>query len=61
MLLKNKDHANDGTEKVLLYELEALDNHLKTHGGPFVVGETVTAKLYHLEIALGHFKEWPAP
>ncbi|CAN7058520.1 unnamed protein product [Brassica rapa subsp. trilocularis] len=47
--------------KVLLYELEALDNHLKTHGGPLVVGETVTAKLYHLEIALGHFKEWPAP
>ncbi|KAH0929053.1 hypothetical protein HID58_014780 [Brassica napus] len=48
--------------------LEALDNHLKTHGGPFVVGETVTAtdlniaaKLYHLEIVLGHFKEWPAP
>ncbi|KAL0773276.1 hypothetical protein Bca101_038427 [Brassica carinata] len=26
MFLKSKDHANDGTEKVLLDELEALDN-----------------------------------
>nr|BAJ23959.1 dehydroascorbate reductase [Malpighia glabra] len=64
--LKSKD-ANDGTEKALLEELVALDDHLKAHG-PFVAGERVTAvdlslapKLYHLEIALGHFKKWTVP
>ncbi|EOA35718.1 hypothetical protein CARUB_v10020944mg [Capsella rubella] len=65
--LKSKD-ANDGSEKALVDELEALDNHLKTHSGPFVAGEKVTAvdlslapKLYHLEVALGHYKKWSVP
>lgn len=64
--LKSKD-PNDGTEQALLDELKALDDHLKSHG-PYVCGEKVTAvdlslapKLYHLEIALGHFKGWSVP
>ncbi|XP_074281166.1 glutathione S-transferase DHAR2-like [Silene latifolia] len=64
--LKSKD-ANDGTEQALLDELKALDEHLKSHG-PYICGEKVTAfdmslapKLYHLEVALGHFKSWSVP
>ncbi|OAY38709.1 glutathione S-transferase DHAR2 [Manihot esculenta] len=64
--LKSKD-ANDGSEQALLGELEALEEHLKAHG-PFIAGEKITAvdlslapKLYHLEIALGHFKKWKVP
>ncbi|KMS99300.1 hypothetical protein BVRB_2g046040 [Beta vulgaris subsp. vulgaris] len=64
--LKSKD-ANDGSEQALLAELKALDDHLKCHG-PYICGEKVTAvdlslapKLYHLEIALGHFKKWSVP
>ncbi|XP_010428538.1 PREDICTED: glutathione S-transferase DHAR2-like [Camelina sativa] len=65
--LLSKD-ANDGSEKALVDELEALENHLKTHPGPFVAGEKVTAldlslapKLYHLVIVLGHYKNWSVP
>ncbi|XP_022743178.1 glutathione S-transferase DHAR2-like [Durio zibethinus] len=64
--LKSKD-ANDGSEQALLNELKALDEHLKGQG-PFIAGENITAvdlglgpKLYHLEIALGHFKKWTIP
>ncbi|KAJ6429078.1 hypothetical protein OIU84_020671 [Salix udensis] len=64
--LKSKD-PNDGTEQALLEELKALDEHLKAHG-PFIAGEKITAadfslapKLYHLEVALGHFKNWTIP
>nr|TKS17713.1 dehydroascorbate reductase [Populus alba] len=64
--LKSKD-PNDGTEQALLEELKALDGHLKAHG-PFIAGEKITAvdlslapKLYHLEVALGHFKNWTIP
>ncbi|XP_021295640.1 glutathione S-transferase DHAR2-like [Herrania umbratica] len=64
--LKSKD-ANDGSEQALLNELKALDEHLKGQG-PFIAGEKITAadlslgpKLYHLEIALGHFKKWTIP
>ncbi|KAL9230540.1 hypothetical protein vseg_005878 [Gypsophila vaccaria] len=64
--LKSKD-ANDGTEQTLLDELKALDEHLKSHG-PYVCGEKITAvdlslapKLYHLEVALDHFKSWSIP
>ncbi|KAH9615668.1 hypothetical protein KSS87_022520 [Heliosperma pusillum] len=59
--------ANDGTEEALLDELKALDEHLKSYG-PYICGEKVTAvdmslapKLYHLEVALGHFKSWSVP
>lgn len=64
--LKSKD-SNDGTEQALLAELNALDEHLKANG-PFVAGEKVTAvdlslapKLYHLVVALRHFKSWTIP
>lgn len=64
--LKSKD-ANDGTEKALVDELTALNEHLKSNG-PYVCGDKVTAvdlslapKLFHLEVALGHFKSWSVP
>ncbi|TKY50638.1 Glutathione S-transferase DHAR2 [Spatholobus suberectus] len=64
--LKSKD-PSDGTEQALVAELSALDEHLKAHG-PYVAGEKVTAvdlslapKLYHLVVALGHFKNWSIP
>ncbi|KAF5729569.1 Glutathione S-transferase DHAR2 -like protein [Tripterygium wilfordii] len=65
-LLKSKD-PSDGSEQALVDELKALDEHLKAHG-PFIAGENITSadlslgpKLYHLEIALGHFKKWSIP
>ncbi|KAF3433780.1 hypothetical protein FNV43_RR24883 [Rhamnella rubrinervis] len=64
--LKSKD-PTDGSEQALLTELKALDEHLKEHG-PYVAGEKVTAvdlslapKLYHLDVALAHFKKWTVP
>ncbi|XP_050210394.1 glutathione S-transferase DHAR2-like [Mercurialis annua] len=64
--LKSKD-PNDGSEQALVAELKAFDEHLKAHG-PFIAAEKVTAadlsltpKLYHLDIALGHFKKWFVP
>ncbi|RZC82098.1 hypothetical protein C5167_044880 [Papaver somniferum] len=64
--LKSKD-ASDGSEQALVAELSALDDHLKAHG-PYVNGEKISAvdlglapKLYHLEVALGHFKSWSVP
>ncbi|CAL1387223.1 unnamed protein product [Linum trigynum] len=64
--LKSKD-PSDGTEKALVDELKALDEHLKAKG-PFIAGEKITGadlslapKLYHLETALGHFKKWSVP
>ncbi|KAF9597171.1 hypothetical protein IFM89_016159, partial [Coptis chinensis] len=64
--LKSKD-PSDGSEQALLDELKALEDHLKAHG-PYVNGEKITAidlslapKLYHLEVALGHFKNWTVP
>ncbi|CAH8390948.1 unnamed protein product [Eruca vesicaria subsp. sativa] len=65
--LKSKD-SNDGTEQALLVELEALEDHLKSHDGPFIAGERVTEvdlslapKLHYLKVALGHFKSWSVP
>ncbi|CAN8292393.1 unnamed protein product [Cochlearia groenlandica] len=65
--VKSKN-SSDGTEKAMLDDLHALENHLKTHEGPFVAGQRVTAvdlniapKLYHLQIALGHYKKWSVP
>ncbi|CAA2987568.1 glutathione S-transferase DHAR2-like [Olea europaea var. sylvestris] len=64
--LKSKD-PSDGSEQALLNELKALDEHLKAKG-PYVAGENICAvdlslapKLYHLEVALGHFKGWTVP
>ncbi|KAG2321225.1 hypothetical protein Bca52824_014438 [Brassica carinata] len=65
--VKSKN-SNDGTEKALLVELQALEDHLKSHDGPFIAGGRVTAvdlslapKLHYLEVALGHFKNWSVP
>lgn len=65
--LTSKD-PNAGSDKALVNELETLENHLKSHPGPFVAGEKLTGadlslapKLYHLEIALGHYKKWSVP
>ncbi|XP_015880267.3 glutathione S-transferase DHAR3, chloroplastic [Ziziphus jujuba] len=64
--LKSKD-PNDGTEQALLNELSSFNDYLKENG-PFVNGKEVSAvdlslgpKLYHLEIALGHYKNWTIP
>ncbi|KAK4482094.1 hypothetical protein RD792_011545 [Penstemon davidsonii] len=64
--LKSKD-PSDGTEQALLDELTALNKYLEENG-PFINGKEVSAadlslgpKLYHLEIALGHYKKWSVP
>ncbi|KAJ9147275.1 hypothetical protein P3X46_029452 [Hevea brasiliensis] len=61
--LNSKD-ASDGIEQALLNELSALNDHIKENG-LFINGEKVSAfdlslgpRLYHLEIALGHYKKW---
>ncbi|XP_057972070.1 glutathione S-transferase DHAR3, chloroplastic [Malania oleifera] len=64
--LKSKD-PSDGTEQTLLNELSAFNDYIKDNG-PFVNGKEISAvdlslgpKLYHLEIALGHYKKWTVP
>lgn len=64
--LKSKD-PSDGTEQALLDELSAFNDYLKENG-PLINGKEVSAadlslgpKLYHLEIALGHYKHWSVP
>ncbi|XP_026426594.1 glutathione S-transferase DHAR2-like isoform X1 [Papaver somniferum] len=64
--LKSKN-ATDGSEQALMSELTLLDKHLNAHG-PYVSGEEISAvdlslapKLYHLDVALGHFKKWNVP
>ncbi|KAK8955620.1 hypothetical protein KSP40_PGU013599 [Platanthera guangdongensis] len=64
--LKSKD-PDDGSEQALLNELQALDEHLKING-PYINGEDISAadfslapKLFHLEVALDHFKDWRIP
>ncbi|KAJ8761194.1 hypothetical protein K2173_001250 [Erythroxylum novogranatense] len=64
--LKSKN-PGDGTEQALLDELSSFNDYLKENG-PFINGEKVSAadlslgpKLYHLEIALGHYKKWSIP
>ncbi|KAH7548010.1 hypothetical protein ACOSP7_032681 [Xanthoceras sorbifolium] len=65
--LTSKD-PSDGTEQALLEELKALNEHIEKNGGPFIAGEKISAadlslapKMYHLKIALGHFKKWSVP
>ncbi|KAJ4770694.1 Chloride intracellular channel protein 1 [Rhynchospora pubera] len=64
--LKSKD-PTDGAEQALLDELRFFDDHLMEHG-PYVNGDHISAvdlsiapKLYHMEVALGHFKGWKVP
>ncbi|KAK4490416.1 hypothetical protein RD792_001093 [Penstemon davidsonii] len=58
---------SDGTEQALLSELAVFNKYLEENG-PFLNGKEVSAadlslgpKLYHLEIALGHYKKWSIP
>ncbi|KAJ0247782.1 Glutathione S-transferase DHAR1 [Hirschfeldia incana] len=60
--------TKDSSDGPLLHELQALEDHLKSHDGPFIAGERVSAVdlslapiLYHLQVALGHFKSWSVP
>ncbi|XP_047965499.1 probable glutathione S-transferase DHAR2, chloroplastic [Salvia hispanica] len=64
--LKSKD-TSDGTEQALLDQLTDFNSYLGKNG-PFINGEVISAadlslapKLYHLEIALGHYKKWSIP
>ncbi|XP_042399145.1 probable glutathione S-transferase DHAR2, chloroplastic [Zingiber officinale] len=64
--LKSKD-PTDGTEQALLDELTSFNEYLKENG-PFVNGDNISAadlslgpKLFHMEIALGHYKNWSVP
>ncbi|MFS8009784.1 putative glutathione dehydrogenase (ascorbate) [Helianthus anomalus] len=66
LFLKSKD-ANDGTEQALLNELSAFNDYIKENG-PFIIGKDISTadlwlgpKLYHMEIALGHYKKWSVP
>ncbi|XP_068659152.1 probable glutathione S-transferase DHAR2, chloroplastic [Aristolochia californica] len=64
--LKSKD-PSDGTEQALLTELTSFNDHIKDNG-PFINGKDISAadlslapKLYHMDIALGHYKKWSVP
>ncbi|KAJ4869605.1 hypothetical protein Rs2_48833 [Raphanus sativus] len=64
--LKSKD-SGDGTEQALLNELSTFNDYLKENG-PNINREKISAadlslapKLYHMKIALGHFKNWSVP
>ncbi|KAK4800566.1 hypothetical protein SAY86_021053 [Trapa natans] len=63
--LKSKD-PKDGTEQALLNELSSFNAYIKENG-PYINGEISAAdlslgpKLYHMEIALGHYKSWSVP
>ncbi|TYG60754.1 hypothetical protein ES288_D07G092800v1 [Gossypium darwinii] len=64
--LKSKDPSG-GTEQALLDELSLFNDFIKENG-PFINREKISAadlslapKLYHLEIALGHYKKWSIP
>lgn len=64
--LKSKDPA-DGSEEALVSELTVFNDYLKDNG-PFINGEKISAadlslgpKLFHVKIALGHYKKWSIP
>ncbi|KAG9458601.1 hypothetical protein H6P81_003109 [Aristolochia fimbriata] len=64
--LKSKD-PNDGSEQALLTELTSFNDYIKDNG-PFINGKDISAadlslgpKLYHMDIALGHYKKWSVP
>ncbi|KAK4751927.1 hypothetical protein SAY87_020725 [Trapa incisa] len=64
--LKSKS-PSDGTELQLLNELTSFNDHIKENG-PYINGKEVSAadlslgpKLYHMEIALSHYKSWAIP
>lgn len=64
--LKSQD-SNDGTEQALLAELASFNDYIKENG-PFINGDMISAvdlalapKLYHMEVALAHYKSWTVP
>lgn len=63
----NSEDPSGGKEQELLNELSSFNDYLKENG-PFINGEQISAadlslgpKLYHMEIALGHYKNWSVP
>ncbi|KAI4367044.1 hypothetical protein MLD38_022827 [Melastoma candidum] len=65
--LPKEQDPSDGTEQALLAELSSFNDHIKENG-PFINGKEISAadlslgpKLYLLEIALGHYKNWSVP
>ncbi|KAG4191216.1 hypothetical protein ERO13_A07G078600v2 [Gossypium hirsutum] len=56
--LKSKD-PSDGTEQALLDELSSFNDYIKENIS--AADLSVAPKLYHLEIALGHYKKWSIP
>lgn len=57
-----------GPEEDLLAQLKQLDDALAASGGPYVAGKEFTAvdarlapALYHIQVALKHFKDWTIP
>ncbi|KAJ7523443.1 hypothetical protein O6H91_18G050700 [Diphasiastrum complanatum] len=69
--LKSKD-PSDGSEQALIQELQDLNEHLKiedaAYKNPFVNGRflsmidtNLAPKLYHMGVALKHFKQWELP
>ncbi|KAG6544637.1 hypothetical protein Mapa_013942 [Marchantia paleacea] len=64
--LKSKD-SSDGTQMALLKELVEFNEYLQ-RSGPFVNGEKICSvdlalapKLYHMQVALGYYKQWNVP
>ena len=65
----NKEDEKEGELKEALNaELRKLEAFFKTTSGPFLGGNTFDAtdalilpRLYHMRVALGHFKQWTIP
>ncbi|EOY03947.1 Dehydroascorbate reductase 1 isoform 3 [Theobroma cacao] len=57
--LKSKD-PTDGTEQALLNELSSFNDYIKENKIS-AADLSLGPKLYHLEIALGHYKKWSVP
>jgi glutathione dehydrogenase/transferase len=65
---KSSDEEAAAKEAALVQELQALEDYLKNADGPFVGGDAPCAtdvslmpKLYHMTIALKHFRGWELP
>lgn len=65
-----KSSPEDAAEKerALLEALDELENYLKSNGGPYIGGTSPCAtdmlimpRLYHISIALPHFRNWSIP
>ena len=64
-----KDAADKATkEAALLASLDEIEEYLKKNGGPYIGGKEPCAtdlslipKLYHLTVALEHFRGWKLP